>query len=109
MDLRSILLWTTAGIAAPAWSQVLDPPSQPPLDLAAQTALIEEVRINALAHSARLPNFLCTQRTRRYSASVHDREPIWKLLDALTIHVSYFGQRENYQVVQVNGKPIDKS
>jgi hypothetical protein len=26
----------------------------------------------------------------------------------LTIHVSYFGQKEEYRVVRVNGKPVDK-
>src|SRR5215472_1331903 len=72
--------------------------------------MIAEVRQKALAYSESLPNFLCTQLTRRYSApATGSAEPAWTLHDSLTIRLSYFGQKEDYRVVQVNGKPTNKA
>jgi hypothetical protein len=72
-----------------------------------QSAFIEQVRKQALAYDESLPNFICTQETRRTSAGLHDEK--WKELDTLTIRLSYFGRKEDYRVVQVNGKPADKA
>ena len=70
MDLCRILLLTGAWAAVPAAAQSSEPASKPPLAPSAQAALIEEVRTNTLNYSQRLPDFLCTEVTRRYSAPV---------------------------------------
>jgi hypothetical protein len=80
---------------------------QPAPTVAEQSALIEQVRRQALAYDESLPNFICTQETRRTSAGL--REDKWKELDTLTIRLTYFGRKEDYRVVQVNGKPADKA
>jgi hypothetical protein len=74
-----------------------------------QAALVAEVRRLALDYSQSLPNFLCTQITRRSAAPVRPGgEPSWKLQDTLTIQLSFFEQKESYRVVKVNGKAVDK-
>lgn len=83
----------------------------PPPSNAEQSALIEQVRQKALEYSRGLPDFICTQETRRSTAS-HPKggRPLeWKSYDTLTIELSYFGQKENYRVVAINGKPGNKS
>lgn len=71
--------------------------------------MIAESRQRALAYTKSLPDFLCTEVTRRYSApSDRGLEPSWKLLDTLTVRVSYFDQKEAYRVVRINDKPADK-
>ena len=80
---------------------------QPAPTAAEQSALIEQVRRQALAYDESLPNFICTQETLRTSAGLRDDK--WKVLDTLTIRLTYFGRKEDYRVVQVNGKPADKA
>jgi hypothetical protein len=89
-----ITLTVFAGVAA----------AQPPEDL---SAFIEQVRQQALAYDDSLPNFICTQETERSSSKPGTDD--WKVLDTLTIRLSYFGKKEDYRVTQVNGKPTDKS
>jgi hypothetical protein len=71
-------------------------------------AFVEQVRQRALAYDENLPNFICTQETRRSCVSSKPGAE-WKLLDTLTIRLSYFGKKEDYRVVAVNGKPTDKA
>jgi len=74
-----------------------------------QTAIIEGVRQKSLAYVDSLPNFICTQVTKRFSSPEKaGREPVWKPIDTLVIHLTYDGKKENYRVVSVNGKPTDK-
>jgi hypothetical protein len=75
---------------------------------AAQQELIDQVRTQALAYVENLPNFICTQETRRSSASTKTPEE-WKPLDTLKIRLTYFGKKEDYRVVSVNGRPADKT
>ena len=75
-----------------------------------QAALIAETRARALAYNKKLPDFLCTQITRRSSAPVvRGADPAWKLLDTLTIRLSYFNQKEDYRVVRINDKPANRN
>ena len=73
--------------------------------------MVEKVRQKALDYSRSLPNFICTQVTKRYSgkATSGSRQPSWKLYDTLTIQLSYFEEKENYRLTLVNGKPVTKS
>ncbi len=82
----------------------------PPAPSAAeQTALVADIRQNVLDYVNHLPDFICTQVTRRSNARiVRNAEPDWKPQDTLTIRLTYFGRRENYRVVSVNDQPADR-
>lgn len=78
--------------------------AQPPPDATEIRALIPAIRANALSYSSKLPNFICTQQTRRtvdYSGTGSQ----WKKLDTIEQQLTYFGLRENYKLISVNGKP----
>ena len=82
----------------------------PPPSSEEQAAIIDDVRQYALNYSKNLPNYICTQVTRRYVAPVPGGryggrpggDPSWQLQDTLTIRLSYFDQKEDYKVVLVN-------
>ena len=82
----------------------------PPPSSVEQAAIIDEVRQYALAYSKNLPDFICTQVTRRYAAPAPgtrygggiDSEPHWQALDVLQIRLSYFQQKEEYKLILVN-------
>jgi hypothetical protein len=89
------------------------PPRQaPPPSSEEQAAIIDEVRAYALDYSKSLPDFICTQVTRRYAAPPPgtryggnaDSEPSWQSQDTLTIRLSYFEQKEDYKPVLVNNR-----
>jgi hypothetical protein len=54
-----------------------------------------------------LPNFLCTETVRRYSAKKRGDE--WKVDDTLEIDVAAKGKVESYRLLTVNGAPTTKS
>jgi len=82
----------------------------PPPTSEEQAAVIDEVREYALNYSKTLPDFICTQVTRRYAAprpgtkygGSADAPPTWYLQDTLTIKLSYFEQKEDYKLILVN-------
>jgi hypothetical protein len=77
----------------------------------AQAAIIEDVRNYALNYSRTLPDYICTQITRRYVMAARSGPldgggvPAWKQTDTLTIRLTYFGQREHYVLEMVNKVP----
>jgi hypothetical protein len=85
----------------------------PPPSSQEQARIIAEVRDWALNYSKTLPDFICTQVTRRYAAESPrlrpgrsiEAQPSWSLLDTLTIKLSYFGQKEDYKLMLVNNTP----
>jgi hypothetical protein len=81
----------------------------PPPTAEEQAAIIADVRQKALAYSNNLADFLCTQITRRSVASAGNATPEWKLEDTLTIRLAYVNQREQYRVIRINDKTVDKS
>ena len=88
-------------VAMPAASPI--PPPSP----AEQARIIEEVRENALGYSKRLPDFICTQVTRRYADPTGLE--FWQKMDTLTARLSYFEQKEEYKLILVNNQPTDGS
>lgn len=72
----------------------------PPPSPTEQTALLHEVREYSLNYSKTLPDFICTQVTRRY----YDPSGLefWLAADTLTTRLSYFEQKENYKLVMIN-------
>ena len=92
-----------------AVAKLPEPPKQdPPPSSEEQGRILDEVRETALAYTNNLPNFLCTQVTRRKAAPVnairHDGEPPWQTMDTLTVRLSYFDQKEDYKLIMVNEK-----
>jgi len=80
----------------------------PPPSSEEQGKILDEVREYALNYTKGLPNFLCTQVTRRKAAPTgsvaNDGEPSWQTYDTLTIRLSYFEQKEDYKLIMVNNK-----
>jgi len=52
---------------------------------------------NSLGYTASLPNFICSEVVRRYL------EPAERPYDTLEMKLTYFGQRENYELIRING------
>jgi hypothetical protein len=90
-------------------------PIPPPTSLE-QAAIITDVREYALNYSKTLPDFICTQVTRRFAArkpgTLHGGaatdDPSWQSLDTLQIRLSYFQQKEQYKVILVNNSVVNK-
>jgi hypothetical protein len=65
--------------------------------------IVSEIRDNSLNYTKSLPNYLCTQITRRHvdrgSGSFQDADVILEQL-------SFFDQKENYKVVMVNNDMV---
>jgi hypothetical protein len=86
------------------------PPQAPPPTSVEQAAIIDHAREYALSYSQRLPDFICTQVTRRYGAAAPgtraggraDSDPSYQLLDTLTSRLSYFEQKEDKKLVLQN-------
>ena len=98
------------------WSPTPSPAPIPPPSSVEQAAIIDDVRQYALNYSKNLPDFICTQVTRRYAArkpgTLHggsaDSDPSWQSLDTLQIRLSYFQQKEDYKVILVNNSLVNK-
>src|SRR6266481_5813868 len=86
-----------AVVAATAYSQA-DPSD------AEQKKIFADVAAKALEYNRSLPNFICTQVTRR-NVDPTGTGQRWKLIDTINEELSYSDQKENYKVVAVNGKP----
>ena len=88
----------------------------PPPSSEEQAAIIADVREYALNYSKNLPDFICTQVTRRYAAPMPGTrwggsalsEPSWQAQDVLQIRLSYFQQKEKYTVVLANNTIVNK-
>jgi hypothetical protein len=89
-----LAIFALLAAGAPVMAQQLEPE---------QTSLLEQAREAALQYSASLPDFLCTEVVRRK----HDPRGNgrWQDLDTLTVKLSYFGHREDYKLMEIDGKP----
>jgi hypothetical protein len=100
-----------AGIVEPPKPKPIPPPSSEE-----QAAIISEIREYALNYSRNLPDFICTQVTRRYGAPAPGTkyggpagsDPRWQLVDTLQIRLSFFQQKEQYKVVLINNSLVNK-
>ncbi len=98
--------WSEAskGLPTPAPPVVtaIAPPIPPP-SAAEQAAILAEVRQNALDYTSGLPDYICTQRTRRY---VDPGRGGWRIADVIQEQLSYVDHHENYKVTLVNNLPV---
>jgi hypothetical protein len=65
--------------------------------------ILATARAYALQYSQTLPDFICDELVRRYREGIDPGT--WTLSDTLTVRLSYYGHREDYKLVLVNGKP----
>jgi hypothetical protein len=86
------------GPKAPKAAPVVIPPPPPE----EQAAIIDEIRDYAMTYTNKLPDFICTQVTRRYYDPTGME--FWRSLDTITARVSYFEQHEDYKLVLVNNQ-----
>jgi hypothetical protein len=68
-----------------------------------QAHLLETAREAALQYSASLPDFICTEVVRRTQDPQGNGR--WRAMDTLTVKLSYSDHREDYKLMQINGKP----
>jgi hypothetical protein len=87
----------------PAPKAVYVPPPAP--NSVDQKRVLQEATDYALNYSARLPDFICTQVTRRYVDP--SGMEFWRLEDTITERLSFFEKREEYHVVLYNNRPVD--
>ncbi|MGH9658738.1 MAG: hypothetical protein ACRD96_09350 [Bryobacteraceae bacterium] len=93
-------------LPAPAPKTVRLTPVIPAPSAEEQRRLIDEAREYALNYSKNLPNFICTQVTRRYFDP--SGLEFWQSDDVLTSQLSYFEEKESYKLVLVNNLPTER-
>jgi hypothetical protein len=74
-------------------------------DSVEQAKVLDAVREYALNYTANLPNFICTQVTRRQvdPSGMGDH---WQQADKLQEQLTYFEHKESYKVMAVNGQMV---
>jgi hypothetical protein len=79
----------------------------PPPSSEEQQEIISEMREYAMTYTKKLPNFICTQVTRKYMAQTgkDDFHPEATVMENLT----YFDEQEHYKVMMVNDHYVDLS
>src|ERR1035437_2760253 len=88
----ALLALLAAGV--PAVAQQLEPE---------QASLLDTAREAAIRYSASLPDFLCTEVVRRAQDPLGNGR--WRSIDTLTVKLSYFGHKEDYKLMEIDGKP----
>jgi hypothetical protein len=91
----------SASLPAPR-AKVTAPPAAPipPPSPQEQERILAALREYAENYSRRLPDFICTQVTRRYVDP--SGLEFWQAADTLTVRLSYFEQKEEYKLILVN-------
>ena len=92
----------------------LPPKPIPPPSAEEQAKILDDVRDYALNYSKNLPDFICTEVTRRMAAPAPgtkyggpaDGQPRWQSLDTLTVRLAYFEQKEDYKLILHNSTPV---
>lgn len=81
------------------------PPPIPPPPAAEMTKALNGAREFALNYTKQLPNFICTQVTRRFGDPTGME--FWQKMDVITAKLTFFEQKEDYKVVLVNSQPVE--
>jgi hypothetical protein len=83
------------------------PVGPPPLSTEQKNKLLEQVTHYARNYVKNLPNFTCTQFTRRFVDSSNTEN--YHLIDTVVENLSYSNGHEDYVVKTVNNTPTNKS
>ncbi len=76
----------------------------PAPDAAAQHGILTRITETALHAQEQLPDFVCTQRTKR-SEDESGKGRRWKQRDALEIEFSFVSQRPSWKLLKLDGRP----
>jgi hypothetical protein len=76
----------------------------PPPDSMEQKRVLEQATEYARDYSKKLPNFICTQVTRRYLDP--SGLEFWQRQDVITAKLTFFERKEDYKVVLVNNQMV---
>ena len=101
--LRTMQASTGALPEPPKVEAKLAAPTKPPPSAQEQAKVLDQVTDYARNYVKQLPDFLCTQVTRRYGDP--SGLEFWQLFDTITEKLSYVERKENYQVILVNNTP----
>jgi hypothetical protein len=79
-------------------------PPKPPPDSIEQANAIAAMREYALNYTAKLPNYLCVQTTRRH---LDPKDPRYRSAgDVIQEQLSFFEKKETYKVQMINGQAV---
>jgi hypothetical protein len=78
----------------------------PPPSEEVQKSILADVRENALNYTDNLPNYLCTQVTKRRVDPTGSGN--WRVADTILEHLSFFDHKESYKVIMVNDSPVTR-
>ena len=81
---------------------VLDCQTSSPPDSSEQRKVLADATQYAINHEANLPNFVCTQTTRRFEDLNNGG---WRPIDVIVERLTYLDHREVYKVTMLNGQP----
>lgn len=84
--------------------EVAVPPSRPAPSAEERKRILDWMREYAANYSKNLPDFICVQVTRRYVDP--SGLELWQKQDTVTAKLSYFEDKENYDVILVNNHPV---
>lgn len=90
----------SAGLPAAAGAPKAAPTALAPPDPAELQQILAAIRANALNYTESLPNYICTQVTKRHVDPTGTES--WRVADTIMEQLSYVDQKENYKVVMVN-------
>jgi hypothetical protein len=76
--------------------------SPSPPDVSEQQKVLSDAAEYVINHEATLPNFECTQSTRRFEDFNNGG---WRPIDLVVEDLTYFDHREVYKVMTLNGQP----
>ncbi len=68
---------------------------------AEQNKVLADATDYAINHERALPNFICTQTTRRFEDFSGRQE--WRPIDIIVERLTYFEHHEDYKVLEING------
>src|SRR5579872_6665063 len=74
-------------------------------DSVTQAAILDKIREYANTYTQTLPNFICTQVTRRQIDQTGTGEH-YQSIDKIQEQLTYFDHHESYKVVMVNGQMV---
>jgi hypothetical protein len=91
----------SVAIACRLWAQASP-------DAAALEKVLADATQYATNHERTLPDFICTQTTRRFrdfSRGESSGRENWQPIDIIVERLTYFGHHEDYRVLEINGLP----
>ncbi|MGA8026686.1 MAG: hypothetical protein WB992_06030 [Bryobacteraceae bacterium] len=80
----------------------------PPPDSVRYKKILDKMREYAMNYTQNLPNFICTQVTRRY-VDPNMSDDHYRIIDTVLAKLGYNEGQEHYEVVSVNNRPMNVS